>query len=71
MIEVRGLMALMYVHCVHLQTTPEMEQERAKQRAQRFGVSTPELEEEKTRKRKERFGTEEPEAKLKVGAACA
>jgi hypothetical protein len=49
-----------------MQVSPELESDRARKRAERFGVQHPELEEEKTRKRKERFGVEDPAAKLQV-----
>lgn len=48
------------------QASPELESERARKRAERFGINHPDIEAEKSRKRKERFGVEDPEAKMQV-----
>jgi len=52
--------------CLLRQASPELESERARKRAERFGINHPDIEAEKSRKRKERFGVEDPEAKMQV-----
>ncbi len=46
------------------QSHPDLEKEKARKRAERFGITTEEMEEERKRQRAERFGIEDPEAKL-------